>query len=416
MSITVDKEFEALIPPLSPEEFQQLEENCLSEGIRDALITWNGVLIDGHNRFRIAAKHGLKWTEKQMNFTDREDAIRWIIRNQLGRRNLSLYDRSILALKLKPAIAEKAKERMINAPQKKAEREKEINKIWQEHDFDTARALVAQKRQEFGRKDRPFKMAGEKCIYFARFGDNQLKIGSSVCPEDRVKQLSVSCPGIKLVEAIHYGAGAERHENAIKRKYGQYRIGNECYQCSDEILSEMIAFTKKEAARKNNTDYELAKVAGVSHDTIHKVETIQNSGDQRLIDEVRSGETSINRAYQVVKKIEPQNKSMREIKQERLENAHEEHERFKEKKVVTLEDIKADKVNRRTLARDQYMKLLNMGKRIEEIGMQIQEGDFDIYTMAKELSFEERKTLLDLIGFWRKELSLIAQTMVNGKQ
>ena len=64
----------------------------------------------------------------------------------------------------------------------------------------------------------------------------------------------------------------------------------------------------------------------------------------------------------------------------------------------------------------QYMKLLNMGKRIEEIGIQIQEGDFDIYTMAKELSFEERKTLLDLIGFWRKELSLIAQTMVNGKQ
>ena len=291
MSITVDKEFEALIPPLSPEEFQQLEENCLSEGIRDALITWNGVLIDGHNRFRIAAKHGLKWTEKQMDFTDREDAIRWIIRNQLGRRNLSLYDRSILALKLKPAIAEKAKENQ------------------------GSRTDICQK--------------------------------------------------------------------------------------SDKSID-----TKKE----------LAKVAGVSHDTIHKVETIQNSGDQRLIDEVRSGETSINRAYQVVKKIEPQNKSMREIKQERLENAHEEHERFKEKKVVTLEDIKADKVNRRTLARDQYMKLLNMGKRIEEIGMQIQEGDFDIYIMAKELSFEERKTLLDLIGFWRKELSLIAQTMVNGKQ
>lgn len=34
----------------------------------------------------------------------------WIVRNQLGRRNLSAYDRSNLALKLKPLLAEKAKE------------------------------------------------------------------------------------------------------------------------------------------------------------------------------------------------------------------------------------------------------------------------------------------------------------------
>ena len=69
MSITIDKEFEALIPPLSPDEFKQLEENCLSEGIRDALITWNGILIDGHNRFRIATKHGLHWKEEKKDFS-----------------------------------------------------------------------------------------------------------------------------------------------------------------------------------------------------------------------------------------------------------------------------------------------------------------------------------------------------------
>ena len=111
MSITIDKEFESLIPPLSSEEFAQLEENCVKEGIRDALITWNGILIDGHNRFKIAAKHGLHWTEKKMDFADRGEVIRWIILNQFGRRNLSAYDRSILVLKLKPVIAEKAKER-----------------------------------------------------------------------------------------------------------------------------------------------------------------------------------------------------------------------------------------------------------------------------------------------------------------
>lgn len=45
--------------------------------------------------------------------TPRDDALIWIIKNQLGRRNLSAYDRSILALKLKPVIAAKAKENML---------------------------------------------------------------------------------------------------------------------------------------------------------------------------------------------------------------------------------------------------------------------------------------------------------------
>ena len=108
MSILIDKEFESLIPPLSAEEFQQLEENCVKEGIRDALITWNGILIDGHNRFKIAAKHGLHWNEKRMEFTDRNEAIVWICRNQLGRRNLDAPQRCELALKAKHSIAEQA--------------------------------------------------------------------------------------------------------------------------------------------------------------------------------------------------------------------------------------------------------------------------------------------------------------------
>ena len=53
--IKIDKEFQSLIPPLAPEEYKQLEENCIRDGIRDPLVVWpqeNGVniLVDGHNR------------------------------------------------------------------------------------------------------------------------------------------------------------------------------------------------------------------------------------------------------------------------------------------------------------------------------------------------------------------------------
>ena len=111
MSITIDKEFESLIPPLSAEEFQQLEENCVKEGIRDALITWNGILVDGHNRFKIAAKHGLHWNEKRMEFADRDAAIEWICDNQLGRRNLHPLDREALMDKKREAKERQANKR-----------------------------------------------------------------------------------------------------------------------------------------------------------------------------------------------------------------------------------------------------------------------------------------------------------------
>ena len=54
-----------------------------------------------------------------------------------------------------------------------------------------------------------------------------------------------------------------------------------------------------------NTQKELAKTAGVSHDTIHKVEVIENSGDKELIGKVRNKETSINKAYREVRGLPP---------------------------------------------------------------------------------------------------------------
>ncbi|MBR1645210.1 MAG: hypothetical protein IJ774_05780 [Selenomonadaceae bacterium] len=108
--LIIDNEFRDLIPPLSDDEKKQLKENILRDGIQDPLKVWQGTLIDGHNRYEIAQAHGLTFETAEMEFASRDDVIIWIIKNQFGRRNLSAYDRSILALKLKPVIAAKAKE------------------------------------------------------------------------------------------------------------------------------------------------------------------------------------------------------------------------------------------------------------------------------------------------------------------
>ncbi|GEM_PF-2536041 len=74
---------------MNEQEKKQLEESILSEGCRDALIIWNGVLIDGHNRYEICTKHGITFRTVNMDFKDIEEAKRWIIFNQLARRNLT---------------------------------------------------------------------------------------------------------------------------------------------------------------------------------------------------------------------------------------------------------------------------------------------------------------------------------------
>ena len=108
--VTIDKEFKELIPPLTPDEYSGLEASILEEGCRDALVVWNDTLVDGHNRYEICTKHNIPFTTVNKEFESREDVIIWIIKNQFGRRNITLYDRARLALRLKPVLAEKAKE------------------------------------------------------------------------------------------------------------------------------------------------------------------------------------------------------------------------------------------------------------------------------------------------------------------
>lgn len=100
--MVIDKEFKDLIPPLSVEEREQLETNIVGDGIRDPLVVWNDILLDGHNRYEIAQEYGITFDTVEMHFGSREEAKIWVIQNQLGRRNLSVWERAKLALKLKP--------------------------------------------------------------------------------------------------------------------------------------------------------------------------------------------------------------------------------------------------------------------------------------------------------------------------
>jgi hypothetical protein len=102
MKFIIDPELKALIPPLSQEEFEQLEQNIREWGCLDPLKVWpvpnsdEIILLDGHNRFMICSEHNVSYDTESISLIDRAAAIDWMIANQLGRRNLSAKQVSYL--------------------------------------------------------------------------------------------------------------------------------------------------------------------------------------------------------------------------------------------------------------------------------------------------------------------------------
>ena len=108
--LEIKEEFKKLIPPLTSEEFNQLEQNCLAEGIREAILTWNGFIIDGHNRYEIATKWNLDFQTKSKHFKNELDAKIRMVNNQFGRRNLQDFVKGELMKALEELEKEKGKE------------------------------------------------------------------------------------------------------------------------------------------------------------------------------------------------------------------------------------------------------------------------------------------------------------------
>jgi DNA modification methylase len=111
--LKINKEFQALIPALSPDEYAGLEKSIKETGFNADLgkiIVWNDTIVDGHNRYNICQDNNIPFETKELIFETEQDALIWIIKNQLGRRNLTDYNKTNLALQLTDILSDKAKE------------------------------------------------------------------------------------------------------------------------------------------------------------------------------------------------------------------------------------------------------------------------------------------------------------------
>ena len=114
--LKISETLEHVIPPLQEIELNLLTQSLLSEGCRDPLVVWNGVVVDGNNRYQICRENNIPFSFVEMEFKDESEAKRWIIRNQLARRNVPDFVKCELVLPLEAELKAEAKKRQIRKP------------------------------------------------------------------------------------------------------------------------------------------------------------------------------------------------------------------------------------------------------------------------------------------------------------
>ena len=100
MELLIDPEFKGWIMPLREDEYVGLKENIRQYGCTQPLDIWRGIIVDGHNRYKICKELGISFEVHEMDFSTREEAKNFMIRNQLARRNVTSEQRDYLMGKM----------------------------------------------------------------------------------------------------------------------------------------------------------------------------------------------------------------------------------------------------------------------------------------------------------------------------
>lgn len=112
--LKIDPELKDLLPPLTDEEYKQLEKNIKDNGFdrNFPIMEWNGYIADGHNRYSICRKHNIEPVIGTLAYDTKEEVMEWMLDIQLGRRNLSPIQRIAVTEKYRPIYERQAQKNL----------------------------------------------------------------------------------------------------------------------------------------------------------------------------------------------------------------------------------------------------------------------------------------------------------------
>lgn len=105
-------EYAKIFPPMSEEEFNELVEDIRQNGQLEPIVVYEGKILDGRNRYNACLKLGIK--PKMVDYDGENlSPLNFVISKNIKRRHLTASQKAILALEIKPLLAEEAKKRQL---------------------------------------------------------------------------------------------------------------------------------------------------------------------------------------------------------------------------------------------------------------------------------------------------------------
>lgn len=143
--LKIDPELRDLLPPLTNDEYKQLEKNIVENGFDKnfPIMEWHGFIVDGHNRFSICKKHNIDYVVGTLGYDTKDEVMEWMLDIQLGRRNLSPIQRIAVAEKYRPIYERQALlNKSLNGGDKKSESQISTTPIPKENKIDVRAKLA----------------------------------------------------------------------------------------------------------------------------------------------------------------------------------------------------------------------------------------------------------------------------------
>jgi ParB-like chromosome segregation protein Spo0J len=102
----INREYASLVPELSPEEFESLKQSIKeANGLYvPIIVNQDGIILDGHHRYKACQELGIEPKTIVREFGDKLEEKLSVIDCNLTRRQLNNFQRTELALKLKPIL------------------------------------------------------------------------------------------------------------------------------------------------------------------------------------------------------------------------------------------------------------------------------------------------------------------------
>ena len=189
----------------------------------------------------ICRKHGIPFSIQEKNFSSRDDTMLWMLRNQLGRRNLNSYQRVELVLKFEPLVKSATEQRMLAG--------KAANPV----------PTLAQGQTKGKTRDHLSEAAGVSHGTFAKAKKLVQSADEETKRELRAGKVTVNRAYTELLEKEHEGetkicerCKQEKPLSAFSIPSNRRSFSSVCRDCEKEISA--VAKSAAEAASKSSAE------------------------------------------------------------------------------------------------------------------------------------------------------------------